>query len=113
MTEDRNSSRIIQKRNKAKRGKTVRVANIAARNNQFVPMVDYEKAKQLATEGKIDQILEIIKSLQLQLNQQKDLLNKIASLIIKLYNDNEINKDTFNKLDEFLKPYYDHLYEDG
>lgn len=48
-------------------------------------------------------ISDIIKKLE----NQETYLSKLTSLITKMYNDGEINKDTFNKLDDFLKPYYD------
>jgi len=31
----------------------------------------------------------------------------LISMITKMHDDGEINKDIFNKLDDFLKPYYD------
>jgi len=56
------------------------------------------------TESKI---LEGINELKIKLDHQNDLISGISAMISKMYEDGEINKDTFNKLDEFLKPYYD------
>gem|GEM_PF-3843881 len=76
----------------------------------------YDEAKKIAQEGKenkIEKILEIVKKLETQLNRQQEQFNKLISLISKMYEDGEINKDTLNKLDEFLKPYIDNPYQDG
>jgi len=67
-----------------------------------------EQIKQLLNEqDKSDIILEIVQDLQSKLNEQGRLTTKLVSMISKMYQDGEINKDTFNKLDDFLKPYYD------
>jgi len=67
-----------------------------------------EQIKQLLSEqDKSDVILEIVQDLQSKLNEQGRLLTKLVSVISKMYQDGEINKDTFNKLDSFLKTYYD------
>jgi len=49
---------------------------------------------------KLDQLIEENKEI-------RGIIHKVASTVSKLYEDGEINKDTFNKLDEFLKSYYD------
>ena len=75
--------------------------------------IEYKKAEEIAKtdkENKIEQILEIVKRLETKLNRQNEFLNKIVTLVSKMFQDGEINKDTFNKLDEFLKPYYDNPY---
>ena len=42
-----------------------------------------------------------------KLEQQSDMVRMMFRMITKMYQDGEINNDTFNKLDDFLKPYYD------
>lgn len=59
------------------------------------------------TNPQVQEILKILKDLQEKLDRQGKVLTKIAVYVSKLYQDGEINKETFNKLDEFLKPYYD------
>lgn len=63
-------------------------------------------------EDPINKILEIVQDLQNKLNYQGILITKIVATLSKMFQDGEINKDTFNKLDEFLKPYYDNPYQD-
>ena len=58
-------------------------------------------------------ILEGINELKAKLDLQNELIIKLVAMISKMYEDGEINKDTFNKLDEFLKPYYDNPYENS
>lgn len=41
------------------------------------------------------------------------MISKLVSMISKMYQDGEIDKNTFNKLDEFLKSYYDNPYNDN
>lgn len=60
-----------------------------------------EKLKPL--EEKIDKFIE--REVQFKIN--------LLSVVSKMYQDGEMNKDTFNKLDEFLKEYHDHPYQDG
>ncbi|WP_428326674.1 hypothetical protein [Nitrosopumilus sp.] len=55
----------------------------------------------------ISEILEIVKSTQTKLDEQSKLLTKIAMFVSKLYHDGKLNQETFDKLDEFLKEYYD------
>lgn len=67
-----------------------------------------EQIKQLLNEqDKSELILEIVQDLRSKLDKQGRLLTKLVSVISKMYHDGEINKDTFNKLDSFLKSYYD------
>lgn len=61
--------------------------------------------------AKDDKIIELLEELKTKIDTQNNLLRKIASTISKMYQDGEINKDTFNKLDDFLKPYYDKPYQ--
>jgi len=61
----------------------------------------------LREQDKSDIILEIVRNLQSKLNEQGRLITKLVSIISKMHQDGEINKDTFNKLDSFLKTYYD------
>jgi len=58
-------------------------------------------------------ILEGINELKGKLDLQNEMISKLVAMISKMYEDGEINKDTFNKLDEFLKPYYDNPYENN
>jgi len=51
-------------------------------------------------EKKLDQLIEENKEI-------RGIIHKVASTVSKLYKDGEINKATFDKLDEFLKSYYD------
>ncbi|MBM3910166.1 MAG: hypothetical protein FJ356_00780 [Thaumarchaeota archaeon] len=60
---------------------------------------------------KLNEILTNIKNLNTMIDKQYSLLCKIAVYVTKLYQDGEINKDTFNKFDEFLKSYYDNPYD--
>ena len=59
----------------------------------------------------IQEILNGISELKTKMNQHDEKFNKIISVISKMYQDGELNKDTFNKLDEYLKQnlieYYD------
>ena len=59
----------------------------------------------------IQEILNGISELKTKMNQHDEKFNKIISFISKMYQDGELNKDTFNKLDEYLKQnlieYYD------
>lgn len=61
----------------------------------------------------IEKILEIVQDLQQKLDIQNKLITKMVAVISKMYQDGELNKDTFNKLDDFLKTYYDNPYQDG
>lgn len=64
--------------------------------------------EQLPTEQeKMDKILEIVENLKNMIEKQNDVLRNTSSLISKLYQDGEINKDTFNRLDEFLHDWLD------
>lgn len=53
------------------------------------------------------EILKIVKDTQTKLDQQSKILTKIAMFVSKLYHDGKLNQETFDKLDEFLKEYYD------
>jgi len=52
-------------------------------------------------------ILSIVKDMQKKLDHQDKVHMKIALLVSELYLEGKLNQDTFNKLDEFLKEYYD------
>jgi len=60
---------------------------------------------------KIDKILEVVKNLKSVIEKQNTALNSIISFISKLYQDGEMNKDTFNRLDEFLHDWLDSSFE--
>lgn len=47
-----------------------------------------------------------------KLDSQNKLITKMMATISKMYQDGEMNKDTFNKLDDFLKPYYENPYQE-
>ncbi len=64
----------------------------------------------LRKERKTDSILKIVKDMQDKLETQNKLLVNIAVTVSKLYQAGELNKDTFNKLDEFLRDYYEQPY---
>jgi len=55
-------------------------------------------------------ILEGIDELKIKLDRQNDLITGLSVMISKMHADGEINNETFNKLDDFLKPYYDNPY---
>lgn len=63
--------------------------------------------QEISQGDKLLQILTSLNEMKEKLDRQDKTLNKITSIISKMYQDGEIDKDTFNKLDEFLKPYYD------
>ena len=64
--------------------------------------------EQLPTEKeKIDKILVVVENLKSMIEKQNDTLRNTASLVSKLHQDGEINKDTFNRLDEFLHEWLD------
>ena len=70
--------------------------------NDLAQEEEFEKqSKQL------DQIIELLKESHRKIEYQADMIRRLLTMITKMYNDGEINKDTFNKLDDFLKPYYD------
>ena len=56
-------------------------------------------------ENKLEKILE-------QLEKQENTMRKISLLVSELHQDGKINDDTFNKLDQFLKEYYENPYDD-
>ncbi len=58
-------------------------------------------------------ILDAIGDLVTKLSHLQEKSNKLIAIVSKMYQDGEINNDTFNKLDEFLKSYYDNPYQDG
>ena len=49
---------------------------------------------------KLDQLIEENKEI-------RGIIYKVASTVSKMYEDGEINKDTFNRLDEFLHDWLD------
>ncbi len=73
----------------------------------------FEEKRRLEEEQKPkdEKIIELLEELKTKIDTQNNLLQKIASTVSKMYQDGEINKDTFNKLDEFLKSYYDNPYQ--
>ena len=77
-----------------------------------ITKVDLDQALREMGADKSELILEIVKDLQNKFHLQQKMLTKLVSFVSKMYHDGEINKDTFNKLDEFLKPYYDEPYQD-
>ena len=53
------------------------------------------------------EVLTILKQVLKKTDDQNKLLTKIAVSISNLHDQGKINEDTFNKLDVFLKPYFD------
>ena len=76
-------------------------------------LVEELRTHALSTNADTKTILNAINELKTIVEQQQSQVRKLVSLVTKLYEDGEINKDTFNKLDEFLKEYHDHPYQDG
>lgn len=62
----------------------------------------------------IQKFSEKMSEMHEQQNKMYSDMLKLSALILKLHAQGEINQDTFNKLDDFLKPYYDdeNLLED-
>jgi len=52
-------------------------------------------------------VLIAIKELGEKIEANNQNLNKLISMISKMYQENEINKDTFNRLDQFLHDWLD------
>lgn len=67
----------------------------------------------LKSEEKISKILESILDLHSKLDKQHLMLTKLATMISKMYQDGEINKDTFNQLDIFLHDWLDSEFEEN
>jgi len=66
------------------------------------------------TKAQLDQILnEKLKPIGEKIDKQNDILQKIASLIIQLHQDGKLNDEILDKLDVFLKPYFENPYNDG
>jgi hypothetical protein len=51
-------------------------------------------------------ILERINDLNSKLDVQNESILKLVAIITKMYEDGEINKETFNKLDNFLEDHF-------
>lgn len=67
----------------------------------------------LKSEEKISRILESILGLHSKLDKQHLMLTKLAIMISKMYQDGDINKDTFNRLDEFLHDWLDSEFKEN
>lgn len=71
------------------------------------------KVDQLLQEMSINQniqlkeILDILKGLQDKLDTQGKVLTNIAMFVSKLHQEGKLNQETFDKLDHYLKEYYD------
>ena len=61
----------------------------------------------LKEEDKTDVILKIVQDLQNKLEKQYLLLTKLVAMISRMYQEGEINKDTYNRLDQFLHDWLD------
>lgn len=76
-------------------------------------MILRNKVDQLLQEMSVNQniqlteILDILKDLQGKLDTQGKVLTNIAMFVSKLHQDGQLNQETFDKLDYFLKEYYD------
>ena len=60
----------------------------------------------LKEDDKSELILKIVTDLQGKLEEQHKMITGLVAMISKMYQNDEINKETFGKLDDFLKPYY-------
>lgn len=56
-------------------------------------------------------ILDGINELKTKFENQNKMIIKLVAMISKMHKDGEINRDTFNKLDQFLKSYYENPYD--
>lgn len=65
----------------------------------------------LQSEQKTNEILGIVKGLQNKLDAQHKLLGNIALTVSKLHHEGKMNEETFTKLDEFLRNYYENPYD--
>ena len=79
--------------------KTIKAASEAGNILENLPQLQ-EQPSLSQINQKLDQLIEENK-------ENRGVLHKVASTVSKLYEDGQINKETFGKLDEFLKPYYD------
>jgi len=61
----------------------------------------------------LQEVLHGIVELKNKFERQEQKFDKLVVLISKMYQDGELNKDTFNKFDQFLKEYYDNPYVDS
>jgi hypothetical protein len=73
--------------------------------------LDFEVIRNLKKKAAEKKILDGINDLKTKLENQNKMVMKLVVLISKMHTDGEINRETFNKLDDFLKPYYDQPYE--
>lgn len=62
--------------------------------------------------GKTDEMYQMIKQMQEQLNKQEELLRRIALTVSRLHQEGQINDEVFHNLREFLKPYYENPYQE-
>lgn len=58
-------------------------------------------------DSKTDEIIQLLKDLQTKLDRQGKTLTNIAMYVSKLHHEGKMNQETFDKMDEFLKDYYD------
>lgn len=74
------------------------------------PLTDQIR-KIIQDEDKSDEIIRLVIESNRKLQVQTQMITKLVAMISKMYHDGEINKETFNKLDVFLKPYYENPYD--
>ena len=61
----------------------------------------------LKEEDKSELILKIVQELKNKLEKQHVMSTKLVAMVSKMYQDGEINKDTYNRLDQFLHDWLD------
>ena len=66
-----------------------------------------EIRKILKEEDKSEKILKIVQELQNKLEKQHLMLTKLVAMTSKMYQEGEMNKDTYNRLDQFLHDWLD------
>ena len=76
------------------------------------PLTKEQIERIIRENDKSEIILKIVQDMQTKIDKNNIMLTKLVVMISKMYQDGEINRETFNKLDDFLKPYHAHPYED-
>jgi len=65
------------------------------------------ESSQKATQSDLTQIKQSLETIIKKLDRHDQNLNKLISMISKMHQDGELNKDTFNRLDQFLHDWLD------
>lgn len=82
---------------------------VLVKSGKGLTLEDIKQA--LKNERKTDDILKLVTDLHSKLDKQHLMLSKLISMISKMYQDDEINKDTYNRLDEFLHDWLDSEFD--